>query len=116
MEPCDVDRSILEAVTKLCLALPHASVRSDRWAHAFQIGRRVFAYLVALDEGNGTVSTLVSLRAEPDERRALLAVGHPYFATGNTSDGLGVVIDKDTDWDELEELITESYRRLAPKK
>lgn len=116
MDPCDVAPAILERVRAICLALPETTMRSDRWAHGFQIRRRVFAYLLAIDDGTGKVSTLVSLRADPDERHALVSMGHPYFATNNRRDGLGLVVDGDTDWDELSELITESYRLLAPKK
>jgi len=116
VDPCDVEPAILERLSSICLALPETTVRSDRWAHAFQIRRRVFAYLLAIDDGAGIVSTLVSLRADPHERHALVSTGHPYFATNTGPSGLGLVIDGDTDWDELRELITESYRLLAPKK
>ena len=46
----------------------------------------------------------------------LLTIGHPFFAPRTGGDRLGVVLEDATDWTELAELITESYRRLAPKK
>ena len=116
MEPRDVEPAIVERFSALCLALPETTVRADRWAHAFHVRKRVVAYLLAIEDEAGNVSTLASLRADPDERRALVEGGHPYFAVGSSANGLGVVIDGDTDWDELDELVIESYRAVAPKK
>ena len=56
------------------------------------------------------------LRARRGERKALLSVGHPYFASRAGGDRVGVLLTDDTDWEELRELVTESYRILAPKK
>ena len=56
------------------------------------------------------------LRADPDEREALLAIGHPFFASRAGRDRIVVVLTDDTDWEETRELVTESYRVLAPKK
>jgi hypothetical protein len=56
------------------------------------------------------------VRARRVERAALLSAGHPYFPTRAGGDRVGVLLDGDTDWDEIRELVTESYRILAPKK
>jgi hypothetical protein len=56
------------------------------------------------------------LRVDSDDREALLSVGRPYFATRAGRDRIGVLITDDTDWEEIRELVTESYRILAPKK
>jgi len=53
--------------------------------------------------------------AAPEEIAALVAAGHPYFATGQ-GNRIGIVLDDATDWDEVDELVRESYRLLAPKK
>ena len=55
------------------------------------------------------------LRADPDEREALLFDGHPFFASRAVIH-IVVVLTDDTDWEEIRELVTESYRILAPKK
>ena len=91
-------------------------MRSDAYAHAFEIRRRIFTYLLSVEDGSGADVTIAVVRAEPDERHALLAGGHPYFAPNSGTDRLGIVIDDATDWPQLEELITDSYRLLAPKK
>jgi len=56
------------------------------------------------------------LRADPDEREALLSNGHPYFASRAGRDRIVVVLTDGTDWEEIRELVTESYRILAPRK
>jgi hypothetical protein len=59
---------------------------------------------------------LLVLRAGPDEREALLSTGHPFFASRAGRDRIGGLLTDDTDWEEIRELVTESYRILAPKK
>jgi hypothetical protein len=46
----------------------------------------------------------------------LLSTGHPFFPSRANRDRIGVVLTGDTDWAEIGELVTESYRILAPKK
>jgi hypothetical protein len=107
---------MLARVSRLCLALPEAEVRADRFAHAFEIRRDVFVYLFAVEDPAGRPIPMLVCRAEPDERRALLAAGHPFFAPHHGRDRIGIVLGRATDWTELEELVTESYRLLAPTK
>jgi hypothetical protein len=59
---------------------------------------------------------LLVLRAGPGEREALLSIGHPFFASRAGRDRVVVVLTGDTDWEEIGELVTDSYRILAPKK
>ena len=56
------------------------------------------------------------MRAGPDERKALLSIGHPFFTPRAGRDRIGVLLTDDTDWEEIRELVTDSYRILAPKK
>lgn len=63
--------------------------------------------------------TMVVLRPDPDEREALIASGHPFFSRGRWDVRLGriaVAIEATTDWNEIAELVTDSYRQTAPKK
>ena len=116
MEEPDVPEAVFERIHDVCAALPETTLRSDRLAHAFEIRRKPFAWLFAApDEASRSVVGLV-VDADPDERTALLAGGHPYFSAASNEKRLGIVLDDDTDWDEVAELITESYRLLAPKK
>jgi hypothetical protein len=71
---------------------------------------------VAWEDSAGKLVPLLVLRANPEEREALLSLGHPFFASRAGRDRIVVVLTDDTDWVEIRELVTESYRILAPKK
>ena len=114
--PVEVPKDIAERVRTLCLALPEVTVRVDGWAQSFDIRRRSFCLLVAREDPAGKPVPLLVLRADPDEREALLSIDRPFFASRAGRDRIGVVITGDTDWEEIRELLTESYRVLAPKK
>jgi hypothetical protein len=91
-------------------------VRSRSTAHSFDIRRRSFCLLVAREGPTGKPEPLLVLRADPDERDALLSIGYPFFAARAGGERIGVWLTGDIDWGEIRELVTESYRRLAPKK
>ena len=55
-------------------------------------------------------------RSAGPELAALLATGTPFFGTPWRADEVGVRLDASTDWEELAELVTESYCLLAPAK
>jgi hypothetical protein len=121
--PVEVPGDIVERVRTLCLALPEVTVRADHsltrtrsTAYSFDIRRRSFCLLVAVVKPTGKPVPLIRLRSDPDEREALLSVGHPFFAPRAGRDRIGVLLTDDTDWEEIRELVTESYRVIAPKK
>jgi len=72
--------------------------------------------LVAGENPTGRPVPLLVLRVDPDDREALLSIGHPFFAPRAGRGRIGVRLSDDTDWEEIRELVTESYRVLAPKK
>ena len=122
-EPIEVPEDIFERVRALCLALPEVTVRVDHsltrtrsTAESFDIRRRSFCLLVAVERPTGKAVPLLVLRADPDDREALLSVGHPFFAPRAGRDRIGVRLTDQTDWDQIRELVTDSYRVLAPKK
>jgi predicted DNA-binding protein (MmcQ/YjbR family) len=122
--PIEVPEDIVERIRALCLALPEVTVRIDHsltrtrsTAHSYDIRRRSFCLLVAVESSNGKVVPLVQLRVDPDEREALLSIGHPFFVPRRARrDRIGVFLTGNTNWEEIRELVTESYRILAPKK
>jgi hypothetical protein len=118
-----VPEDIVERISTLCLALPEVTVRVDgsltrtrSTAHSFDVRRRSFCLLVATEDPAGQPVPLLVLRADPDERETLLSIGHPFFASRAGRDRIGVLLTDDTDWEEIRELVTDSYRTLAPKK
>jgi predicted DNA-binding protein (MmcQ/YjbR family) len=121
--PIEIPDDIYERVSTLCLALPEVSVRVDAslvrersTAHAFDIRGRPFCLLVAREGPTGKPGTLIVLRTDPDEGEALLSTGPPFFSPRGSRNRIGMWLTADTDWEEIRELVTESYRRLAPKK
>jgi YjbR len=119
-----IPEHVLERVRRLCLALPEVTVRVDysttttrSTAYSFDIRKRSFCLLVSREGSNGKPVPLLVLRADPDEREALLAIGLPFFAPrAARRDRVGVLLTDRTDWEEIHELVTASYRVLAPKK
>jgi len=56
----------------------------------------------------------ITFRAEPDEVMAFEHLGAPYFRTGWGRNVVGMLLDEHTAWDELGELLTDSYCLQAP--
>ena len=104
--------------------LPDA-YEEDAWTGVrWRIRQRTFAHVVALHHDDaaerlgitdGRTVTVVTLRSVGEERAALAAIGPPYLDSW-TDDVVAVVLDDDTDWSELGELVVESYRLMAPRR
>ena len=58
----------------------------------------------------------ITFRAEPDEVMAFEHLGAPYFRAGWGVNVVGMLLDDDTDWSELAELLTDSYCLQAPAR
>jgi hypothetical protein len=56
----------------------------------------------------------ITFRAEADEVMAFEHLGLPYFRAGWGRNVVGILLDDDTDWTELAELLTDSYCLQAP--
>ena len=116
LEYADVPAAVLERLRAFAATLPE-SEEAQAWVGTyFRIRRKNFVHVLAIDHPDFGPQTLLILRADPDERAVLLKIGQPYFQPGWGANTLGVVINDHTDWDEIAELVTESYRVLAPKK
>jgi len=122
----DVPRQIVAAVRAPCLRLPEAYEEAAWVGTRWRIRKKTFAHVVKIDEGwppayaraAGADGPLVVLtfRSSGPELDALCDVGHPFFKPVWWTDIVGMVIDDDVDWDEVAELLTESYCALAPSK
>lgn len=119
----DVPHDILERVRALCMALPEVTVRVDEsrtparsTAYSFDVRRRSFCLLVAVTKPAGPPVALLILRSELPEREALLSLGHPFFTPRAGGDRIGVWLNDAADWEQIRELVIDSYCVLAPKK
>jgi predicted DNA-binding protein (MmcQ/YjbR family) len=106
--------SRLERLRALCLALPEAFER-ETWEHpTFRVGSgKGKIFCIAAADGSAA-----RMKADPEEREALLAQGEPYFMPAYVGDKgwVGMNLDSGTDWDEVAELIATSYCLIAPKR
>jgi hypothetical protein len=57
----------------------------------------------------------IVFRAEPAEVMAFEHLGPPYFRAGWGGNVVGLLLDERTDWEELAELLTDSYCLQAPR-
>jgi hypothetical protein len=126
MDPMPPAEELVERVREIALALPETreeeAWRGTRW----RVRQATIAHLVtvlpdrpsAYAEATGRPgpATVLTFRATGDELLALTHAGLPYFKPDWSPTIVGLVIDDDTDWDEVAELVTESYRFCAPQK
>lgn len=112
----DVPTDVIDRLRTIAAGLPETGEAQAWVGRYFRIRKRNFVHVLAIDHPQHGPQTLLILRADPEEREVLLKIGRPYFQPGWGANTLGVAIGDDTDWEEIAELVTESYRVLAPKK
>ena len=115
-KPRQQDR--LDALTRICLALPETR-REDKGSHsAFLVGKRTFAYYLNNHHGDNLIS--VCCKVLPGENRFLVESGPGRFylpAYIGSRGWIALRMDLGTlDWTEVKELIHASYMQIAPKK
>lgn len=88
-------------------------VRGRTFAHVLDIiGSHPPSYSKAANTAGPAI--VLMFRSAGDELEALRHAGTPFFPTPWRADEIGLLITTDTDWSEVTELVTESYRVLAP--
>jgi hypothetical protein len=121
----DVPPDLLEALRLRCLALPEAYEEAAWTGTRWCVRGKNFAHAVMIDDGwppayvraaatDGPACVLTFRAAEP-ELDALAHAGPPFFKPVWFPDIVGLRLDGAVDWDEVTELVTESYRVLAPR-
>ena len=112
----DVPDDIEVRVRELCLGLPDAYEERAWVGMRWMIRRRTFAHLLGVEVANVGPLVVLSFRSAGEELEMLRHAGHPFFVLGWGRDAIGMALDADTDWDEVRELVIESFCVLAPKK
>ena len=110
--------AMVDRLSKICLALPEAT-RCDGGSHAsFLVQKRVFAYFLNNHHGDGIVS--IACKALPGDNALLVAAQPDRFylpAYIGPRGWVALRLDRGKiDWDEVRELVTGSYRMVAPKR
>ena len=120
------DAEVVARLGTIALALPEA-YEEDAWTGTrWRIRAKTFAHVMVGQEGfessfraiTGVAdpTTLLTFRATGDELLALVHTGLPFYKPPWSSTIVGMVVDDDTDWAEVAELLAESYRFCAPQK
>jgi len=104
----------LERLREICLAFPEAT-EQETWGHpTFRVRDKIFAACGSEEEGlsmtckapAGAQEVLVS--ADPKRFFRPAYVGHRGW--------VGVRLDLPVDWNQIADLVEESYRMTAPKR
>lgn len=112
----DVPTQIVQHVRAACAHLPEAYEELAFAGVRWRIRGSTLAHVVTRKSERGPV-TYVTFHAAGEELEALPAMGDPFYA--GWGPGLIAMVLRDdgtTDWSEVRELLTDSYRLLAPKK
>jgi hypothetical protein len=122
----DVAPEIVDRLRSVCLALPEAYEESAWVGTRWRIRKKTFAHVLTIDAGwppgyaraaatEGPV-TVLTFESSGPELAALSEAGHPFFKPPWRPTVVGMVFVARVDWDEIGELLTESYCVLAPQK
>ena len=121
----EVPAELLARVRARCAALPEAHEEEAWTGTRWRVRKRTFAHVLLIEDGwppayaraAGTdgPAVVLTFRSSPAEREALRSSGPPYFVPEWGRDDAGLLLDGGTDWAEVAELVTESYRLLAPR-
>jgi hypothetical protein len=103
---------MLRRIREVLSALPECR-EEEAWVGTRWVVRRA---TVAHVFGGEDQLFRVTFRAEPDEVMALQHLGAPYFRAGWGRNVVGMLLDDGTDWEELAELLTDSYCLRAPRE
>ncbi|MPY93623.1 MAG: MmcQ/YjbR family DNA-binding protein [Acidimicrobiia bacterium] len=125
-EHADVPLETVAELRSVCLGLPEAYEERAWVGTRWRVRTRTFAHVLLVDSGwppayaraagsDGPINVM-TFRSSGPELDALRDTGHPFFMPGWWPDIVGMVLDAGADWDEVAELLTESYCLLAPKR
>ena len=115
-EYLDVPEAILRRLRVACAHLPEAYEEQAFAGVRWRIRGHTLVHVVTRELEQGPV-TYMTFHAAGEELDALVAMGDPFHP--GWGPGLVAMVlrgDGTTDWDEVKELVTESYCLLAPRK
>ena len=117
---------VVRRVGSIALRLPEVR-EEDAWTGVrWRVRQKTFAHVMVAQPGyesayrditgDPSVRTVLTFHATGDELLALTHAGLPFYKPPWSGTIVGLVLGDDTDWSEVAELITESYRFCAPQK
>lgn len=112
----DVPDDIEARLRELCLALPDSSEQRAWVGTRWVVRKRTFAHVLGVEDSTTGAMVVLGFRSVGEELEVFRNAGHPFLVLGWGRDALGMVLDADTDWDEVREVVIESFCVMAPKK
>jgi len=104
---------------KICLALPEAH-EVEAWGEpTFRIRNKLFAMYASADSHHGAGRPAVWCKAAPGNQSLMVRAESDRFFVPpyvGPSGWVGIHLDDEVDWDQLAELIRDSFRLIAPKR
>jgi predicted DNA-binding protein (MmcQ/YjbR family) len=114
-----VPPSRLTRLRKLCLALPDAH-EVEAWGEpTFRVRNKLFAMFAAPNNHHGGGRPAVWCKAAPGNQSIMVRASPGRFFVPpyvGPSGWVGIWLDRNPDWDEVADLLRDSYRLIAPKK
>lgn len=108
----EVPRDWLRRLDQIFADLPEC-YREGAWVGTrWRVGQATVAHVF----GGEDQAFRIVFRAETSEVMAFEHLGRPYFRAGWGSDVVGLVLDDATDWDEVREVLIDSYCVQAPER
>ena len=108
---------LLAQVREVCFSLPEVSERLSHGSPAWFIrGKKTIAMFVDDHHGDGIVG--IWCPAFPGVQEEMVALEPDRFYRPpyvGPSGWLGLRLDRDVDWDEVSAIVTDAYRKVAPK-
>jgi len=124
--PGDVPGEVVARLRAVCAGLPEAREEAAWIGTRWRIGKETFAHLVRIEDGwpsayaraagTGGPVTVLTFQSSGEELDVLGAAGPPFFRPPWRPGIVGLVVGDETDWTEVAELVTDSYRLLAPRR
>ena len=106
----EVPLEMVDRLRELVGELPQC-LEEDAWVGVrWRVGSATVAHVFGGEDG----LFRIIFRGEPGEVMAFQHLGAPYFKTDWGSDYIGMILDDGSDWEELGELLTDSYCIVAP--
>ncbi|WP_030435357.1 MmcQ/YjbR family DNA-binding protein [Actinoplanes subtropicus] len=123
--PGDVPPEILERLRPICRRLPEAYEEPAWIGVRWRIRARTVAHVYTPDPErypvyarylvDGEPPAVMTFRVPAEDLLGLTAAGFPYFRAPWGGNVAAAVLGDHTDWTEIDELVTDSYREMAPK-
>ena len=111
--------SPLARLRRLCLALPEAH-EVEAWGEpTFRVKNKLFAMYAAAGNHHGAGRPAVWCKAAAGNQELMVRAAPERFFVPpyvGPSGWVGIWLDRSVDWEELEELLGDSWRLTAPKR